>query len=78
MFSSMPTSYLLISRIERPCLWWEGGTDQGGNIDPETLPLSSSTIARLKKWTEAFEEDFNWGFQVNRGRGDRRWGSMST
>lgn len=38
-------------------LWWN---DEVGNINPESLPLSNNTIARLYKWAEAYNATLNW------------------
>lgn len=39
-------------------LWWND--DEVGDIDPESLPLSSYTIERLHKWAEAYDATLNW------------------
>ncbi|MEH1929068.1 MAG: hypothetical protein V7K14_17310 [Nostoc sp.] len=40
-------------------LWWVS-SDEIGNIDPETLPLSQETIKRLEKWEEIYNAKLNW------------------
>ncbi len=39
---------------------WGIAPDNIGNIDPEKLPLSLTTLHRLKAYSEAYEADFNW------------------
>lgn len=39
-------------------LWWSG-SDQVGNINPATLPLSTETVRRLERWAETFDSWLN-------------------
>ncbi len=40
---------------------WGVETDEIGDIDPTTLPISEITIKRLEKWVQTYEESLNWG-----------------
>ena len=40
-------------------LWWEE-SDEVGDIDPATLPLSEGTIKRLHTWASAYDATLNW------------------
>jgi hypothetical protein len=48
----------LMTDYESWPLWWAGDADPG-NIDPNTLPLSAATIARLEAWANAFDATLN-------------------
>lgn len=39
-------------------LWWAGDAEPG-NIDPNRLPLSPATIARLEVWADTFDATLN-------------------
>lgn len=39
-------------------LWWAGDAEPG-DIDPNTLPLSPATIARLEAWADTFTATLN-------------------
>lgn len=39
-------------------LWRDDG--EGGNIDPETLPVSAALKAALSAWAAWFEAGFDW------------------
>lgn len=40
-------------------LWWDE-SDEVGDIDPATLPLSEDTIERLHRWAKAYDATLNW------------------
>jgi hypothetical protein len=45
---------------------WHGGGDEVGNIDPQTLPISSALVDALRDWSAAYD-----------ARLDRKDGSVS-
>lgn len=40
-------------------LWWNE-SNKCGDIDPESLPLSKSTINRLHEWSDTYNSFLNW------------------
>jgi len=40
-------------------LWWVG-PQMSGNIDPQSLPLSTETIGKLIAWSQMFDAQLNW------------------
>lgn len=54
----MPHTIKLMADYDCWPLWWTGEHDPG-NIDPSTLPLSSQTLTRLERWSDAFDATLN-------------------
>jgi hypothetical protein len=41
-------------------LWWDEGTDEIGNINPEWLGLDPALVARLHSWSAAYDSFLDW------------------